>query len=249
MHRVLLGPVVAVVVFSITACHSFLPGSLIERVYVLDYDLLYCSGCDDEMKLETIRALVDAQRPEVVAEWLRSSFRDAIASPPRSLEALDQEELFRELSWMMTGGFVFINSFAKLSYRYTRVDDLEEWEGTLTRYGSGDRVLWTVHIPVMGLPVVPFVVGDKYLYVGGADSALYIGDLGSGRIVQRFLPAGVEEGFDNPNSSYEPPFFRDGVIYLERGGRLNFRGKGPDRRGGPYPFAEPPVVYVLKVRL
>ncbi|MGA9751511.1 MAG: hypothetical protein WBS54_06960 [Acidobacteriota bacterium] len=217
---------------------------------MLDYQLSQCRGCDEALGIETLRAFVDSQNLSATAEWIRACFLNAFWTPPRPLTTKSAQGTFDELSDLMTGGFVFDNGHARLSYRRARVDDLEQWEGILTRNGPHGDALWTAHLPVMSQVVVPFVVADTFLFVGGPDNALYVGDLGSGKILARLLPAEEPDGFDNPNSLYRPPFCRDGLIYLEAGGKVasTSRLKPKDPRYGPFAFVEYPRVYIVKLR-
>lgn len=218
---------------------------LIEKVLVFDPTGRTCLNCSNDDDIDPIRGIISSRAEQDIIQWVGKQFvpvdahrRDAF------LRHIANGDPIWGLSSAMSSedGVAFFINDRQLRYRKVRCRFWDCYKQYLALIDPSGRKRWQRRIKPFEMPVFPFVVGDKVLFVawktGSERTCLVVLDLTSGATLEEYaLPEDAGSFLLTPRFLSSFPFYKDGYIVLQG---MDF-SRGASEASGQ-------SIYVLKVR-
>jgi hypothetical protein len=153
-----------------------------------------------------------------VNQWIHDEFDPRSADAYSSFKEFDAEPYCHSFLSVLIDedGFCVPTGGSKVCYRLADCRFFDCYKGFMWLEDDQGRVTWRVRVPIMSVPVYPYITHDRAIYIGvwSGERVLTIVDISNGTINDRWpIPAAGDYSMLNPASAY--PFFRDGDIVLK----------------------------------
>ncbi len=161
-----------------------------------------------------VRSLLAERQKLDYISWFFESFRpaDQLGRESIQIEHVGKKDVGFLMYLMMTEGFIFESSRGTILYQEEECFLLECYTAHLSLIDDKGRTIWRRKSPFFGLPVHPFEVDGRLLFLGnrGPTTKLYSVNLTSGK-TEGFSPSE-----DVPLEGFAPirfpPFFKNGYV-------------------------------------
>jgi hypothetical protein len=181
------------------------------RVLAADPTTLECQNCASDVERTLVRdALADRSDVDVNG-WLASHFTANASYYQERFSGAAIEEKCEAFARVVTDpqGFTFSWPGGRLVYAQVHSMVIDGYFPHMERISVSGRRLWRRRVPTLELPVCPFVVGDRIVYVSsvppGGRQALVVLHLETGTTLRKVdLPfaEGCQSSIDNSVDSF-----------------------------------------------